>query len=238
MLCKKCSQAHDGAYGSGKFCSAHCARSFSTFEKREEINQKVSVKAKSKPFKPFGKPFAVGDGRKRGRGKARYDDVYTLPDGRQVRKTPYSCKTCNKKFYASIGAKGLCCSYKCHSAYVFKPKREKIMAGELVSESSLKRFLFETDPKCKSCGLDQWLGSSLTLHMHHEDGNPHNNILKNCWLLCPNCHSQTHNFGGKAIDRKNPSDAYRNKYFREWYKQRNKKFEELAKKLEKEDLGS
>lgn len=30
MICKECGKFHDGIYGSGKFCSAHCARKFST----------------------------------------------------------------------------------------------------------------------------------------------------------------------------------------------------------------
>lgn len=42
MQCEKCGKEHDGSYGSGRFCSAHCARSFSTLNNRLEINQKVS----------------------------------------------------------------------------------------------------------------------------------------------------------------------------------------------------
>lgn len=48
MICEKCTNAHDGAYGSGRFCSSTCARSFSTFTKRDEINLAVSKKL-SKP---------------------------------------------------------------------------------------------------------------------------------------------------------------------------------------------
>lgn len=43
MKCEQCGQEHDGSYGSGRFCSAHCARSFSTSAKRDEINRKVSA---------------------------------------------------------------------------------------------------------------------------------------------------------------------------------------------------
>ena len=42
MLCEKCNIEHDGSYGSGRFCSSKCARSFSTENKREQINKKVS----------------------------------------------------------------------------------------------------------------------------------------------------------------------------------------------------
>ena len=37
MKCEKCNNQHDGKYGSGRFCSCECARSFSTTIKREEI---------------------------------------------------------------------------------------------------------------------------------------------------------------------------------------------------------
>jgi len=49
LTCEKCNNDHDGTYGSGRFCSSHCARSSSTKDKREEINKKVSDKLKGKP---------------------------------------------------------------------------------------------------------------------------------------------------------------------------------------------
>jgi hypothetical protein len=48
MKCKKCNNDHNGVYGSGKFCSEKCARSFSSFLKRKEINEKVSKKLKGR----------------------------------------------------------------------------------------------------------------------------------------------------------------------------------------------
>lgn len=42
MKCELCNKEHDGSYGSGRFCSIKCARSFSTKAKRSEINKKVS----------------------------------------------------------------------------------------------------------------------------------------------------------------------------------------------------
>lgn len=44
--CENCGNKHDGIYGSGRFCDNKCARSFSTKEKRNEINKKVSKKLK------------------------------------------------------------------------------------------------------------------------------------------------------------------------------------------------
>lgn len=52
MQCELCHKEHDGSYGSGRFCSAKCARSFSTKNKRKEINRKVSKKLIGKPRQP------------------------------------------------------------------------------------------------------------------------------------------------------------------------------------------
>lgn len=40
--CENCNTQHDGSYGSGRFCSSKCARSYSTKNNRIEINKKVS----------------------------------------------------------------------------------------------------------------------------------------------------------------------------------------------------
>ena len=42
--CENCEKEHNGSYGSGRFCSAKCARGFSTKAKRSLINEKVSKK--------------------------------------------------------------------------------------------------------------------------------------------------------------------------------------------------
>lgn len=48
MVCESCKNEHDSSYGSGRFCSSKCARSFSSKAKRDEINKKVSKIMKSK----------------------------------------------------------------------------------------------------------------------------------------------------------------------------------------------
>ncbi|MFW6233491.1 MAG: hypothetical protein ACOC3Z_02410 [Nanoarchaeota archaeon] len=42
FVCENCEIHHDGNYGSGRFCSIKCARSYSTKTKRLEINSKIS----------------------------------------------------------------------------------------------------------------------------------------------------------------------------------------------------
>lgn len=42
MKCENCNSKHSGKYGSGRFCSNVCARSFSTKRNRKTINRKIS----------------------------------------------------------------------------------------------------------------------------------------------------------------------------------------------------
>ena len=56
--------------------------------------------------------------------------------------------------------------------------------------------------KCERCGIDVWSGEPISLQLHHIDGNPTNNSLENMMILCPNCHSQTDNFGSKNISKR------------------------------------
>jgi 5-methylcytosine-specific restriction endonuclease McrA len=71
---------------------------------------------------------------------------------------------------------------------------------------TLKRRLFKTGllknecSKCKNVGI--WMGLPLTLQLDHKDGNNDNNCLDNLQILCPNCHTQTKNWGSK--NRKRP----------------------------------
>ena len=51
--------------------------------------------------------------------------------------------------------------------------------------------------RCENCGISRWRERSLSLCLHHINGDRHDNRLENLQLLCPNCHSQTPNFGSK-----------------------------------------
>lgn len=52
-------------------------------------------------------------------------------------------------------------------------------------------------PECAICGIVEWLGSPLSIHLDHENGDRSDNRLENLRSLCPNCHSQTDTFGGR-----------------------------------------
>lgn len=51
--------------------------------------------------------------------------------------------------------------------------------------------------KCECCGITEWNGKPIKMELHHINGIHTDNRLENLILLCPNCHSQTHNFRGK-----------------------------------------
>jgi 5-methylcytosine-specific restriction endonuclease McrA len=69
-----------------------------------------------------------------------------------------------------------------------------------VNRQHLKRRLIEAGLKqdqCEECGLSDWRGQPITLALHHRNGVGRDNRLENLAILCPNCHSQTENFGGR-----------------------------------------
>jgi len=67
---------------------------------------------------------------------------------------------------------------------------------DIIVIPKLRKKLIEDNIKkneCEICGLSEWLGHKIPLELHHIDGNRFNNSLDNLQILCPNCHSLTHN---------------------------------------------
>ena len=66
--------------------------------------------------------------------------------------------------------------------------------------NQLKKRLYKEGLKrniCEECGLYDWNGANLVMHLHHKNGHRYDNRLDNLQTLCPNCHSQTDSYTGK-----------------------------------------
>lgn len=97
-------------------------------------------------------------------------------------------------------------------------KTEQIELKEILTKDSsynrtkLKKRLVESgikEYKCECCGISNWLGKPIVLQLHHLNGIHNDNRLSNLQLLCPNCHTQTGNFGtsGKGLVIKRKCDS-------------------------------
>ena len=86
--------------------------------------------------------------------------------------------------------------------------RERAMPIELLlvcdrpqtNRSHLKRRLLDAglkENRCERCGVAEWEGEPLSMALHHVNGDGRDNRLANIVLLCPNCHAQTPNYGGR-----------------------------------------
>ena len=76
---------------------------------------------------------------------------------------------------------------------------------------ALRRAMIESgiEHRCKICNQGpEWQEKRLCLHIDHIDGNNIDNRKHNVRFLCPNCHSQTENFGSlnKFYKKKNVVD--------------------------------
>jgi 5-methylcytosine-specific restriction endonuclease McrA len=78
------------------------------------------------------------------------------------------------------------------------------MIARSMARGSIKRRLLELGiltPVCSGCGLTEWRGKPLTIHLDHIDGNKQDSRIENLRMLCPNCHSQTPTFAGRNVHR-------------------------------------
>lgn len=80
---------------------------------------------------------------------------------------------------------------------------ERFQKGKAIRISTaLSAIVALRGHRCEKCGLSEWNNLPITLEIHHKDGDPLNNDLSNLELNCPNCHSQTENWRGKNINKK------------------------------------
>jgi len=76
----------------------------------------------------------------------------------------------------------------------------KIDIDKIVSRAGMrKRILRENliEHKCNECGISEWKGQKLSLHLDHINGDRWDHRIENLRFLCPNCHSLTETYTGK-----------------------------------------
>jgi len=98
---------------------------------------------------------------------------------------------------------------------------EEAMKDVFTVESKMQRerakkmlIRFNLIPYKCECGIDgNWRGKKLSLQLEHKNGISNDNRLENLCFMCPNCHSQTDTFAGKATRKKYEeydTDEFRN----------------------------
>lgn len=129
------------------------------------------------------------------------------------------CEYCGKEHNGMFGS-GRFCNISCSTRYadtkvvhrpgfsgyrnVEKANKTKAVKKELhyltsswdeLTSSEKKRRILETqNNSCNTCKIKTWNNISITLELHHKDGDKTNENYDNLEYLCPNCHSQTKTF--------------------------------------------
>ncbi len=133
----------------------------------------------------------------------------------------YKCIECGKENLWGRSKTNKFCDNRCQGNWQWKNVTiPRIEAGECTHNSALvlKRYLVEKFGEvCSDCGqTNSWNNKPLVLQLDHIDGDSDNNFPNNVRLICPNCHTQTDNFGSKGKGSRYKKVSKRNTYLQEY----------------------
>ena len=132
----------------------------------------------------------------------------------------YNCLHCGKENGWSYSKTNKYCNNTCQAEYEYANKYVPLIESGKCKDGSkpLKRYILERDNhKCVICGCgEEYNGKPLTLQIDHIDGDSDNTFPKNLRILCPNCHSQTENFGSRGKGSRYKKISKRNQYLQEY----------------------
>ncbi len=144
-----------------------------------------------------------------------------MPSGIIGSQKQFSCIHCGNTNKWSYSGRNKFCNIECYTKYKWiNTSIPRIECGKCTNNSApmLKKYLVEKHGnKCSECSVsDIWNNNPLVLQLDHIDGNSDNNFPTNLRLLCPNCHSQTENFGSKGMGSRYKKVNKRNTYLQEY----------------------
>jgi DNA-binding transcriptional ArsR family regulator len=133
---------------------------------------------------------------------SRFSRRYDWKEIRAYYDAGHTMRECQAKFGFSGGAWS---DAVARGDIAARPRAEAVesifVLGARRNRYHLKRRLLQAglkEPRCEECGIDSWRDRPLPLELHHINGNPNDHRLENLALLCPNCHSLTPTWGGRA----------------------------------------
>tara|TARA_R110002111_G_scaffold26410_5_gene57190 strand:- start:829 stop:1314 length:486 start_codon:yes stop_codon:yes gene_type:complete len=89
----------------------------------------------------------------------------------------------NAKQYKNKGEKK-----RYHINEIIRKNSTHSLTGQRLKQKLKQHGMIEDE--CYTCGIIEWNGIPLTLHLVHVDEDVHNNQLTNIIIQCPNCFSQ------------------------------------------------
>lgn len=125
---------------------------------------------------------------------------YSVSRRRPENDRTHVCESCNKEFPHNTRTTNRYCCNACAACGKRQETLARFVAGESFSPKIVRRCVLDLKGRfCCLCGQgEQWNNRPLTLQVDHIDGDSENNAIDNLRVLCPNCHTQTENYGSKG----------------------------------------